>query len=87
MEAAASGTPVIAFRRGALPEVVKDGVRGFVVDDLSGAVAACSRLQSISDHTCRAYAEENFSSAKMADGYALLYARMLEGATELAIGA
>jgi glycosyltransferase involved in cell wall biosynthesis len=87
MEAAASGTPVIAFRRGALPEVVKDGVTGFVVDDIGGAVEACSRLQSISDHACRAHAQENFSSAKMADGYMQLYARILQSATELAIGA
>jgi glycosyltransferase involved in cell wall biosynthesis len=87
MEAAASGTPVIAFHRGALPEVVKDGVTGFVVDDIGGAVEACSRLQSISDHACRAHARESFSSAKMADGYAQLYARILQSATELAIGA
>jgi glycosyltransferase involved in cell wall biosynthesis len=87
MEAAASGTPVIAFRRGALPEVVKDGVTGFVVDDIGGAVEACSRIDTISNAACKAHAKENFSSAKMADGYAQLYARILKSAIELAIGA
>ncbi|HEY3769207.1 MAG TPA: glycosyltransferase [Candidatus Angelobacter sp.] len=87
MEAAASGTPVVAFRRGALPEVVRDGVTGFVVDDVSGAVEACSRLESISNAACRAHAEENFSSTRMADGYTQLYARILQAGTQMAIGA
>ena len=73
MEAAASGTRVIAFRRGALPEVVKDGVTGFVVDDVSGAIEACRRVEKISRAACIAHAQENFSSAKMADGYLRLY--------------
>jgi glycosyltransferase involved in cell wall biosynthesis len=87
MEAAASGTPVIAFRRGALPEVVKDGVTGFVVEDIQDAVEACNRVETISNAACRVHGQENFSSAKMADGYAQLYARILQGATELAMGA
>jgi glycosyltransferase involved in cell wall biosynthesis len=87
MEAAASGTPVLAFRRGALPEVVKEGVTGFVVEDVSGAVEACSRVQTISHAACVTYAQENFSSTKMADEYSRLYAKILRATTEVAIGA
>lgn len=82
MEAAASGTPVIAFHRGALPEVVKDGVTGFVVENIDGAVEACRRVEAISNAACVAYAGENFSGTGMAEGYARLYARIFQIATE-----
>jgi glycosyltransferase involved in cell wall biosynthesis len=77
MEAAASGTPVIAFRHGALAEVVRDGVTGFVVESLEQAVEACGRVQEISSEACIAHAQENFSSQRMADGYSQLYRRVL----------
>lgn len=77
MEAAASGTPVVAFRRGALPEVVQDGITGFLVDSVEEAVAACARLSTISSEVCFSYARENFNSARMAEGYAQLYAQVL----------
>ena len=77
MEAAASGTPVIAFRRGALPEVVKEDVTGFVVPDVAGAVEASGRIETISNAACTAYGQENFSSLKMAGGYAQLYTHMI----------
>jgi glycosyltransferase involved in cell wall biosynthesis len=80
MEAAASGTPVIAFRRGALPEVVREGVTGFLVDDIASAVNACGRIEAISNAACVAYAQENFSSTKMADGYMTLYTKILQAA-------
>jgi glycosyltransferase involved in cell wall biosynthesis len=78
MEAAASGTSVIAFRRGALPEVVKEHVTGFVVEDVASAVNACQRITTISKAACMSHARENFSSAKMAEGYARLYARIFQ---------
>jgi glycosyltransferase involved in cell wall biosynthesis len=77
MEAAASGTPVIAFRRGALPEIVKDGVTGFLVNRTDEAVAALSRVDEIASSACIAHARENFSSARMADGYWHLYSRIV----------
>jgi len=83
MEAAASGTPVIAFRRGALPEVVKEDVTGFVVEDVAGAVEACGRVDAISRAICAVHAQENFSSAKMADRYSDLYARILQTSVEV----
>jgi glycosyltransferase involved in cell wall biosynthesis len=77
MEAAASGTPVIAFRRGALAEVVRHGVTGFVVESSEHAVEACGCVKEISGEACIAYAQENFSGGQMADGYSRLYARAL----------
>jgi glycosyltransferase involved in cell wall biosynthesis len=76
MEAAACGTPVIAFRRGALPEVVRDQVTGFVVEGMEEAVEACARAASISAEACISFARQNFQSAKMAAGYAELYTRI-----------
>jgi glycosyltransferase involved in cell wall biosynthesis len=87
MEAAASGTPVIAFCRGALPEVVREGTTGFLVEDVASAVEACSRVGMISHAACAAHARENFSSAKMADCYSELYVRILQASAQLAIGA
>ena len=77
MEAAASGTPVIAFRRGALPEIVREGTTGFVVEDVARAVEACSRIDTISNAACEAYARKNFSGNTMAEGYTKLYSKKL----------
>jgi glycosyltransferase involved in cell wall biosynthesis len=77
MEAAAAGTPVIACRRGALPEVVKHGITGFVVDGTQAAIAALGRIAEIDSSTVAAYAAQNFSSSAMAEGYATLYRRVL----------
>jgi len=76
MEAAASGVPVIAFRRGALPEVVKDGVTGFMVEDVAQAVLALQKISSVSPKACAQYAQENFSAAKMAERYSTLYEQL-----------
>jgi glycosyltransferase involved in cell wall biosynthesis len=76
MEAAASGTPVVAFRRGALPEVIRDGVSGFLVEDVAQAVLALENISSISPKICVQYAQESFSAAKMAERYSALYERI-----------
>ncbi len=73
MEAAASGTPVIAFSRGALPEVVKKGVTGLLVEDIESAGAACRMIDEIKPAGCRQYAQANFSGATMADAYVAIY--------------
>jgi glycosyltransferase involved in cell wall biosynthesis len=80
MEAAASGTPVIGFARGALPEVVREGVTGFMVQVVDEAVRALRHLHEIESEACRQHARDHFSSATMADGYAALYARILSRA-------
>jgi glycosyltransferase involved in cell wall biosynthesis len=81
MEAVASGTPVIALDRGALPEIVRDGVTGFVVEELDAAVQALGRLQEIDPAACVRHAHDHFSSAMMAVGYLQLYKRALESET------
>jgi glycosyltransferase involved in cell wall biosynthesis len=73
MEAAACGTPVIAFNRGALTEVVEHGKTGFVVSDIAEAVTAVKQVGDINADDCRNHARQNFSSARMADGYAVIY--------------
>jgi glycosyltransferase involved in cell wall biosynthesis len=78
MEAAASGTPVVAFRRGALREVVREGVTGFLVEDVSEAVSALRQVGSISSMACVQHAQENFIAAKMAERYSQLYQRLMQ---------
>lgn len=75
MEAAASGTPVIAFARGALSEIVWHGKTGFLVEGIDEAVSALQRLGEIDPEVCVRHARENFSSSAMANGYAALYAK------------
>jgi glycosyltransferase involved in cell wall biosynthesis len=76
MEAAASGTPVIAFRKGALAEVVRDGVTGFLVGYVAQAVLALQKTSTICSKTCVQHAQKNFSAAKMAEKYSRLYDRL-----------
>lgn len=77
LEAMASGTPVLAFRRGGVPEVVTDGKTGFLVDSSEEMSSAISRLDAISPTVCRNSVEEGFSSARMALDYENLYERIL----------
>jgi glycosyltransferase involved in cell wall biosynthesis len=77
MEAAASGTPVIALRRGALPEVVRDGVTGLLVQNEEQAVVALQTVSRISRETCVQHAQKNFSAVKMAERYFELYERLV----------
>jgi glycosyltransferase involved in cell wall biosynthesis len=76
MEAAASGTPVIAFRKGALAEVVREAATGFLVEDVAQAVLALQKISTIDRKTCVRHAQENFSAAKMAARYSSLYERL-----------
>jgi glycosyltransferase involved in cell wall biosynthesis len=73
IEAMACGTPVIAFNRGAVPEVVDDGVTGFIVEDEIGAVAAVNRLARVPRERVRRHFEERFTSRRMAQQYVDLY--------------
>lgn len=69
MEAAACGTPVIAFGRGALPEVVEDGRTGFLVDGVDGMAEAIRRVDLIDPAACREAARRRFSNERMAAAY------------------
>ncbi len=79
MEALAAGTPVIAYRSGALPEIVDDGITGFLVDDLQGMIAAIRRVEVIRAEDCRAAAEARFGKEQMLQAYFRLYETMLRG--------
>jgi glycosyltransferase involved in cell wall biosynthesis len=72
-EALAAGTPVIARRRGSVPEVVQDGVSGFIADDLDGLIEAATRVGTIDPRECRADALSRFDRSVMTDGYERVY--------------
>jgi glycosyltransferase involved in cell wall biosynthesis len=76
-EALACGTPVIGFARGSVPEVVRDGVNGFVVKDVAGAAAAVGRLGAIDRRQVRADCEMRFSDRAIVDAYLAVYREML----------
>jgi glycosyltransferase involved in cell wall biosynthesis len=76
-EALACGTPVVALRRGSAPEVIRDGVTGFLADEEDGLVRAVGCLSGIDRARCRAEAEARFSVASMVDGYEAVYCRLL----------
>jgi glycosyltransferase involved in cell wall biosynthesis len=73
IEAMACGTPVIGFRRGSVPEIIDDGVTGFIVDDLDSAVACVARARSLSRRRCREVFEQRFQVARMSQGYCDVY--------------
>jgi glycosyltransferase involved in cell wall biosynthesis len=77
IEAMSCGTPVIGFRCGSVPEVVEDGVTGFVVDNVDDAVEAAVLVGSIDREGCRAAFEQRFSVERMAADYVGLYERAL----------
>lgn len=78
IEAMARGTPTIAFRRGAVPEVTRDGVTGFVVDDVDQAVQAVHRVPLLDRAEIRRAFEASFTARRMADEYLALYRRFVE---------
>ncbi|HVV53277.1 MAG TPA: glycosyltransferase family 4 protein [Polyangia bacterium] len=77
IEAFACGTPVVAFARGSVPEVMRDGLSGFVVGTVDEAVAAVPRALELSRARCRAYFEDRFTAARMAAAYVRLYEKMI----------
>jgi glycosyltransferase involved in cell wall biosynthesis len=79
IEAMACGTPVIAFRSGSVPEVIDDGVTGFVVDGEAEAVQAIARLGELDRRQVRARFEQRFAAKRMAEEYLRHYERLAEG--------
>lgn len=73
IEAMACGTPVIAYKKGSVPEIIEDGKNGFIVSDERDAARAVLKLSSLSRETCRAFFEEKFTAPIMAEAYAKLY--------------
>lgn len=79
IEAMARGTPVIAFRRGAFPEIVTDGRTGCIVDSVDEMAEAIREIEKIRPEDCRREAEERFTSERMAREYEELYREVLRG--------
>jgi glycosyltransferase involved in cell wall biosynthesis len=77
IEALACGTPVIAWRRGSVPEVVEDGVTGYVVESIEEALAAVGRVDRLSRARCREAFETRFDAERMARDYLDVYRRVI----------
>jgi glycosyltransferase involved in cell wall biosynthesis len=77
IEAMACGTPVIAWRNGSVPEVIDDGVTGYIVDTVEDAVKVVGRIAQLSRRTCRMTFEKRFDAARMTGDYLAVYRRLM----------
>ncbi|OGG07657.1 hypothetical protein A2872_01715 [Candidatus Gottesmanbacteria bacterium RIFCSPHIGHO2_01_FULL_42_12] len=78
IETMACGTPVIAFNKGSIPEVVNNCKSGFIVEDVEEMINAVLNIKQISRKYCRDYALKNFNAQKMTEGYLKIYNKILE---------
>jgi glycosyltransferase involved in cell wall biosynthesis len=78
IEAMACGTPVIAYNRGSVPEIVDDGLTGFIVEDETSAVAAAGRLSNLNREAIRKQFETRFTARRMALDYLAAYRSLME---------
>ena len=83
IEAMACGTPVIAFNRGSVPEVVEEGLTGFIVEDELGALGAIERLPELDRARVRQRFEERFTARRMAQDYVAVYRGLISAAPRL----
>lgn len=79
IEAMACGTPVIAFRNGSVPEVVDEGLTGYIVNSIPGAIEAVKKLPLIDRKQVRATFEKRFSATRMVNDYLKIYASVMRG--------
>jgi len=77
IEAMACGTPVIAYRRGSVPEVVKDGETGFIVETKEEMAEAIKKIDQIKRKNCRLRVEKNFTLKQMVDKYEEIYKKII----------
>lgn len=77
IESLACGTPIVAFRTGSIPEVVDEGLTGFVVDDIPSAVEALKKVRTLDRKRCREVFEKRFSSSRMVDDYLAVYEQVI----------
>lgn len=82
IEAMACGTPVVAFNRGSVSEIVEDGLTGFVVEDTTSAAGALRKIVSLSRRAVRRRFEERFTARRMAEDYVRLYRALIDGKRE-----
>jgi len=78
IEAMACGTPVIAFNHGSVPEVIKDGKTGFIVNNVSEMAKAIKKIDKIKKEDCRKWVEKKFSLEKMVNEYEKVYYKILK---------
>jgi glycosyltransferase involved in cell wall biosynthesis len=83
VESMACGTPVIAFHRGSMGELIEDGTTGFLVNDVAEALAAVDRASALDRAAIRAQAVRRFGVARMVDAYLDAYATVTGSATAL----
>lgn len=79
IEAMSCGTPVVAFGRGSVPEIVKHGETGFIAKDEKEFKKYIKRIDEIDPKTCRRWVEKNFSIRAMTDGYENVYKKLVKG--------
>ena len=77
IEAMACGTPVIAYRGGAVPEIMQEGQTGFIVEEVEDAVEAARRIPKLSRKRCREVFEQRFTVSRMASDYVQVYERLI----------
>jgi glycosyltransferase involved in cell wall biosynthesis len=78
VESMACGTPVIAFKRGSMPELIEDGKNGFLVSNTQAAIQQVGRLSTISRSACRRTVEDRFTVARMVEQYGDVYKRIVK---------
>ncbi len=78
IESMACGTPVIAFDRGSMPELIDNGQNGFLVDNVNEAIEAVARIKEIDRVTCRGHVEQHFTVDRMIDAYIHVYETILQ---------
>jgi glycosyltransferase involved in cell wall biosynthesis len=79
IEAMAAGTPVLAYRRGSMPELIRNGETGYLVENEQEMLEMTQRIATIDRWRCRSWVEERFSVEQMVDGYEHLYRKAIGG--------
>jgi glycosyltransferase involved in cell wall biosynthesis len=78
IESMACGTPVIAFDRGSMPELIKNGKSGFLVNNVDEAIETVARVKEIDRGTCRRHVERHFTVERMINEYIQVYEMILD---------
>jgi len=79
IESMACGTPVIAFDRGSMPELIRPGITGYIVESIESAIDAVAAIKEIDRSECRTDVEQRFTSTRMARDYVRIYEEILTG--------
>jgi len=82
----ACGTPIIAYGMGSVPEVIDDGITGYIVHNMDDAAKAVTRIDALNRHTIRRVFEKRFSASRMCHDYVSIYQRIRDGEPYLSEG-